>query len=1224
MVKTVYVKKKNNFKDKILRDELNQLLNLKIENLVTYNRYEVEGLTEELFDKSVKYVFSEVNLDEVFYKLPKYPLMFAIELLDGQFDQRADSAAKCINLLSEGKSIKLKSATVYALEGSLKENELEKIKKYLINPVESHEASLIEREHIETVEKKISEIEIINDFISFDLDKLIALRESYGLAMDIDDLKLFQSYFIKENRDPSVVELKVVDTYWSDHCRHTTFNTIFNEVLIEDEQIRKTYEDYLTTKQKLNSKKPNCLMDVATIASKALVKEGYNKAVEVSEEINACSINIKVDENNKDEDYLLLFKNETHNHPTEIEPFGGAATCIGGAIRDPLSSRAYVYQAMRISGCSDPRESFNQTMKNKLPQRTIAKVAAKGNSSYGNQIGLATSLVKEFYHSGYKAKHLELGAVIAAAKREDVVRETPLLGDVVILLGGRTGRDGIGGATGSSKAHDKKSLQSCGAEVQKGNAIEERKLQRFFKNGEITKLIKRCNDFGAGGVCVAIGELAPALNINLDKVPLKYENLSVDEIAISESQERMAIVVREKDCEFIINEANKENIEATVVANITDNGKLTMTYNDEIAVSIDRSFLDTNGSEKYTDVLIKKNDDFDTCSIPDNIEAYLNDMYQKLDYCSQKGLSNIFDSTIGAASVLMPYGGKYQNSKEQIMCAKIPVSTNTSTVSLMSYGFDPNLVDSNPYKGSYLSILSSVSKLVASGAPLNSIYLSLQEYFPSVKNDSERWGNVLSALLGAYKAQMDLKLGAIGGKDSMSGTYEDLDVPKTLVSFAVGTTKVEHVKPSLFMKNNSTIIALPIIDDVKLYFEQIGKLVDNDLVISSYSIERGGILEALTQMSFGNRIGIDILNDVDLFKYKIGSIVLEVSDINKFNSTLDNTSINFDIIGNTICDYYLNYKDEKIDLLTLQNVSENVLEKVYPTKVEESDIEISNVDYECKNVLYAKNKIAKPKVIIPVFVGTNCEYDSAKAFRDVGAEVEEVIINTFNKYTLDESIKDFSKKLANSQILYFPGGFSSADEPEGSAKFISSFIQAPRVTAAINDLYKEREGLILGICNGFQALIKSGLLPYSEISKIDSTSPTLTYNTINQHQSSLINVRISSNKSPWLMHYNVGDNLLIPISHGEGRFTCNKEHLDRLIQNGQIAAQYCDFDNKPSMDTFYNPNGSVFAIEAITNEDGRILGRMGHLERCREDLYKNIKEYKANNLMFKGAITYFK
>ncbi|MGD1821249.1 MAG: phosphoribosylformylglycinamidine synthase [Pleomorphochaeta sp.] len=1225
MVKTVYVKKKNNFKDTILLNEINQLLSLNIQDLVTYNRYEVDGLSDDIFEKSVKYVFSEVQLDEVYFELPKSKIMFAIEYLDGQFDQRADSAKKCISLLVENVKPKVKNATVYCIEGDLNKKDINKIKNYLINPVESKEANLEEREEIEAISKEEIEVKILDDFITLDKLKLEKLLKDYNLAMDIDDLILFQSYFISENRNPSIVELKVVDTYWSDHCRHTTFNTIFNNVEIESDEINEVYLDYKKNKQLLNSNKNDCLMDIATIASKILKKSGYNKDVEVSEEINACSINIKVDVDEKEEDYLLLFKNETHNHPTEIEPFGGAATCIGGAIRDPLSSRAYVYQAMRLSGSADPREAFKNTLPNKLPQRTIARVSAKGNSSYGNQIGLATPLVKEFYHDGYKAKHMELGAVIASAKKENVVREVPQKGDIVILLGGRTGRDGIGGATGSSKAHDKKSLDTCGAEVQKGNATEERKLQRFFRNGDITKKIKRCNDFGAGGVCVAIGELSAGLKIELDKVPLKYENLNIEEIAISESQERMAIVVRKEDSDYIINEAIKENIEATIVAIITDDNRLTMTYENNTVVSISREFLDTNGSEKYTDVKINKQSLNYSQKMETTLDEYLKVMFSDINYCSGKGLSNIFDSTIGATNVLMPYGGIYQKSKEQVICSKIPVDGDTKTVSLMSYGFDPYLVDQSPFYGSYLSILSSVSKLIASGANINSIYLSLQEYFPSVKNNKERWGNVTSALLGAYKAQMDLKVAAIGGKDSMSGTFENIDVPKTLVSFAVGTTKIENVKPSLFTKSKSKIILLPITDNKREYFKKIEKVISLNNILSSYSLTKGGLVSAIVNMSFGNRIGLNINDNIDLFDFEIGSILIEVDDCKGINDILEELSLDYKLVGTTIKDYQINYRFEKIDLINIEQISDNTLEKVYPTKVADKIIDIPNVDsFKKKNIVISNSKFSKPRVLLPVFVGTNCEYDSRKAFEEVGAEVSEVIINTYNQETLNNSINEFSKKLNNSQILFFPGGFSFADEPEGSAKFISSFIQSPKVKESINTMYKNRDGLILGICNGFQALVKSGLLPYSNISDINSDSPTLTYNKINQHQSSLVKVRISSINSPWLMHYEVGQTLLVPISHGEGRFVCNDYHAKKLIEKGQIVSQYVDNDNKPTMDINYNPNGSCLAIESIVSEDGRILGRMGHLERSKIGLYKNVKDYKSDNLMFKGAISYYK
>ncbi len=1225
MVRTVYVKKRDNFKDLILKSELNQLLNLNIDNLITYYRYEVDGLDDEIFKKSVKFVFSEVQLDEVIYTLDFSNLMFAVEFLDGQFDQRADSAEKCISLLAEDTIAKVKTATIYSFEGNLSKADLDKIKTYIINPVDSKEASLISREEIQDIEKDKITVDYLEGFNKLTREGLNKFIIKHSLAMDIEDLELFQEYFIKQNRTPSIVELKVVDTYWSDHCRHTTFNTIFNQVEIEDEKIKEVYEDYKNKKIELNSKKDDCLMDIATIPSKILKNQGYNKDVEESEEINACSINIKVDVNNKEEDYLLLFKNETHNHPTEIEPYGGAATCIGGAIRDPLSSRAYVYQAMRLSGCSDPREAIEDTMANKLPQRTIAKISAKGNSSYGNQIGLATGLVKEFYHKGYKAKHMELGAVIAAAKRENVVREVPKKGDVIILLGGKTGRDGIGGATGSSKAHDKTSLDTLGAQVQKGNAIEERKIQRFFRNSDITKKIVRCNDFGAGGVCVAIGELADGLEIHLDKVPLKYENLKIEEIAISESQERMAIVVKKEFADYIISEAKKENIEATVVANITDDDKLTMLYENKVVVSIDRSFLDTNGSKKYTDIKINKQTLDYIKKTDKSLEDYILEMFSDINHCSQKGLSDIFDSTIGATNVLMPYGGKYQKSKEQVMCSRIPVEGSSDTVSLMSYGFDPYLVDESPFEGSYLSVLSSISKLIAKGANLDSIYLSLQEYFPSVKNDKERWGAVTSALLGAYKAQMDLKIAAIGGKDSMSGTFENLDVPKTLVSFGVGVSKIEKIKPSLFMRENSKIIYLKMEENKREYFSKVESLLNNENILSSYSIEKNGIIDALVNMSFGNHIGIEINDYLDLFDYEIGSILIEVSENININDSLEELGLTYRLVGNTKLEYRLNYKFEDIDLLNIEQISDCVLDDVYSTKNKNEKVINKDIDfYNDKNIVFSTSKIAKPKVLIPVFSGTNCEYDSRFAFEEVGAKVEEVIINAYNQESLFESINQFSKSLDTSQILFFPGGFSFADEPEGSAKFISSFIQSPKIAESINKLYKEREGLILGICNGFQALVKSGLLPFSEISKVNNESPTLTYNETNQHQSSLVKVRISSKNSPWLMHYEVGQTFYVPISHGEGKFVCDQIHLNNMINNGQIVSQYVDFDNNPSMNLNFNPNGSVFAIESIINQDGRILGRMGHLERSKKGLYQNIKEFEADNLMFKGAISYYK
>jgi phosphoribosylformylglycinamidine synthase len=1226
MVYRVFVSKKSSSKDDLVKDELNSLLQCNIEGLKRYYGYSVEGIDEYLFNESINRVFCEPNVDDYAFELQSSDEVISVELLDGQFDQRSDSAASCIALLGMIDKPTVKSSTVYAIDGKISAQQLDAIKDYLINSVEATEASLEKRDSLKLQIVEPKKVEILKNFAEQSKSDLYNVLEKYSLAMDIDDICLFQSYFSDEKRDPTITELKVVDTYWSDHCRHTTFNTELKNIEILDEDIKETFKNYLDVRANLNIKKPITLMNLATIAVKDLKSKGYLATIEESEEINACSIKIKVNKDTGVEDYLLLFKNETHNHPTEIEPFGGAATCIGGAIRDPLSSRAYVYQAMRLSGCSDPRESFEDTMANKMPQRKLAITSSEGNSSYGNQIGLATSLVDEFYHPGYKAKHMELGAVIGAAPIENVVREEPLEGDVIILLGGRTGRDGIGGATGSSKSHDKTSLASCGAEVQKGNAPEERKLQRLFLKNKVTTKIKRCNDFGAGGVCVAIGELSPSLTIELDKVPLKYLGLNPTEIAISESQERMAVVVRVEDVSFMIEEARIENIEATVVATITDCGTLKMTYKGDAVVSLSRAFLDTNGAKKENDVRVNKENELNEVMQFESLEDTLNDMYSSLDFCSRKGLASRFDSTIGASSVLMPFGGKYQTSSEQSMVAKIPIQRGeTSTVSIMSYGFDPKLLEGSPFKGSYHSVLSSVSKIMATGANYDDVYLSLQEYFPSLKDDKEKWGVPFAALLGAFKAQEELKVGAIGGKDSMSGTFEDICVPNTLVSFAVSTGDVDSIIPSLFMKYNSPLFVAPIGEDNQRdYFKKIEKLTHSNTILSSYSLTRGKMAEAIVSMAMGNRIGAIIDQNIDLFEPNIGSIMFEVDDVEKFTQLADEMELIIVEIGETTKDYNLCYGEEMIDLKSIEDLSFNTLESVYPLNCKELKGDCETLSYNEKNVYVAKNKIAKPKVLIPVFPGTNCEIDSIRAVERVGFESEYVIINTLDAKGLVDSANRFSDKLDESQLLFIPGGFSAGDQPEGSAKFIASFLRSPRIRENLTRLIDDREGLVLGICNGFQALIKSGLLPYGKIRDLDDECPTLTYNFINRHQSSLVRTRISSTLSPWLGLYEVGETMSVPISHGEGRFVCDDKWYGELKRNNQISLQYVDQNDKASNSIEYNPNGSTGAIESICSLDGRILGKMGHSERCQKDLYQNYPLYESDDRLFKGAFNYFK
>ncbi len=1226
MVYRVFVSKKSSSKDDLLKNELNNLLQCSCEKLKTYYSYSVENIDESLFNQSVKKVFCEPNVDEYSFEIPSADRVLSIELLDGQFDQRSDSASSCIALLGMIDKPPVKSATVYAFSGDISDEKFEEIKDYLINSVEATEASLVLKDSLSLKTIEAKKVETLSGFSSFNEDALKDVLSKYSLAMDIDDLKLFQSYFIDEKRDPTITELKVVDTYWSDHCRHTTFNTELKNIEILDEDIKDAFEQYLEIRKNLNITKPITLMNLATICVKDLKSKGYLATIEESDEINACSIKIKVEKDSGVEDYLLLFKNETHNHPTEIEPFGGAATCIGGAIRDPLSSRAYVYQAMRLSGCSNPLESYSNTLEHKMPQRKLAVTAAEGNSSYGNQIGLATSLVDEFYHEGYKAKHLELGAVIGAAPIENVVREEPLSGDKVILLGGRTGRDGIGGATGSSKSHDKTSLSTCGAEVQKGNAPEERKLQRLFLKKEVTTKIKRCNDFGAGGVCVAIGELSPSLTIELDKVPLKYLGLDATEIAISESQERMAVVVREEDVDYMINCAREENLEATVVATITDVNTLEMSYKGDTVVSLSRTFLDTNGAKKENDVVVNRESELNEIELKDTLEETLRDMYSSLDFCSRKGLASRFDSTIGASSVLMPFGGKYQTSSEQVMVAKIPLQKGeTSTVSFMSYGFDPKLLENSPFKGSYLSVLSSVSKIMASGATLDNVYLSLQEYFPSLKNDSEKWGAPFAALLGAFKAQEELKVAAIGGKDSMSGTFENLSVPNTLVSFAVSTGAVNNVIPSVFMKYNSPLVLVNIPkENQREYFKKIEVITHSNTVLSSYSLTRGKLAQALVSMGMGNKIGSLIDPSVDLFDVAIGSILFEIDDMEQFEILADTLELDILNVGETTKKYQLYYGEEEISLQDIEDLSFNVLEKVYPLNTNDMEIECETISYRAKNIAVAKSKIAKPKVLIPSFPGTNCEIDSMRAFERVGLESETVIINTMDARGLSESAKRFSDKLRESQILFLPGGFSAGDQPEGSAKFIASFLSSPIIRENLTNLIDDRKGLVLGICNGFQALIKSGLLPYGYVRDLDDDSPTLTFNNINRHQSSIVRTRVSSNLSPWLSQFEVGESLSVPISHGEGRFFANEKVLASLKANGQIAQQYVDLDDRASSSILYNPNGSTEAIESICSKDGRILGKMGHSERCQSDLYQNYPLYESDDRLFKGALEYFK
>ena len=1229
MVYRIYVEKKTGLENeaKALQKEINSLLQIKsLENLRIFNRYDVENIEEELFDRSINTVFSEPQLDNTYNELPKdNAFYFAVEFLPGQFDQRADSAAQCIQLLSQKDRPTVRTAKVYMLYGNLSEEDIEAIKKYVINPVECRIASMEKPDTLDIPYDIPEVVKTIDGFISFSESELSDMISEMGLAMDLDDIKFCQQYFIRENRNPTITEIKMIDTYWSDHCRHTTFSTTIDNVEFEDDIHKKAYERYIETRHSLNRTKPVNLMDIATIAVKSLRKQGMLDRLDESEEINACTVKITVNAEGEKEDWLLLFKNETHNHPTEIEPFGGAATCIGGAIRDPLSGRAYVYQAMRVTGAGNPLTSVKDTIKGKLPQRKIVTTAAAGYSSYGNQIGLATGIVDEIYHEGYIAKRMEIGAVVGAAPQNNVRREVPQDSDVVILLGGRTGRDGCGGATGSSKSHSLDSLEECGAEVQKGNAPEERKLQRLFRNPEATRLIKRCNDFGAGGVSVAIGELADGLEIDLNKVPKKYEGLDGTELAISESQERMAVVVADCDKEKFKELAKSENLEATVVAVVKKNPVLTMTWNDKKIVEIKREFLNSNGAEKHINITISKPDAFDKTVIGSFEEKYTA-LAGDLNVCSKRGLSERFDSTIGANTVVMPFGGKYQMTPAQVMAAKIPMlEKETTTCSVMSWGYNPFITSKSPYHGAYLAVVESVSKLVASGAPLDDCYLTFQEYFEKPGTQGKRWGKPLAALLGAFEAQMDMGFGAIGGKDSMSGTFENIDVPPTLVSFAITIGDTNKIISPEFKKSGSKVLFvkpeynknnLPDAKSLKENYRKINNLINDGKVYSAYTCTYGGIAEAVLKMSMGNKIGFKYNDDIcedALFAYSYGAFVLEVSDDVDYGTGL----------GETTAEYEISYKENKVSLETLQEIYENKLEPIFACNIDMPQEKIPAYSYEASERKAPKIGIRKPKALIPVFPGTNCEYDTAKRLLRAGADPEIMVINNLSSKDVSESVERFAKAIDDSQIIFVPGGFSGGDEPDGSGKFITAFFRNPKISDAVNNMLKNRDGLMAGICNGFQALIKLGLVPYGEIIDTDENCPTLTYNVIGRHQSRLVRTRIASNKSPWLSNTKVGDIYTVPISHGEGRFICDEKLLNKLVENGQIATQYVDLNGNPTYDVHYNPNGSFMAVEGITSADGRIIGKMGHSERIGDNLYKNVDGYFDMG-MFEAAVNYFK
>lgn len=1228
MVYRIFVEKKDGFNNeaKSLYSDITEFLGIKrLNKLRIFNRYDAENISEKIFDYAIKTVFSEPQLDNVYKELNiNKAFIFATEYLPGQFDQRAESASQCIQIISQGKKPLIKTAKVYALYGNLTKKDIEEIKKYIINPVEMREANFLKPGTLKEKYKIPKTVKMLKGFINLKDKELFDFIKSYDLAMDFDDLKFCREYFLSEKRNPTITEIKVIDTYWSDHCRHTTFLTIIDNVEFEDELLQKTYKEYLTIRKELKDNKPICLMDLATVLIKYFKKNGKLKKLDESEEINACSVKINIEVDGKIENWILLFKNETHNHPTEIEPFGGAATCIGGAIRDPLSGRGYVYGAMRITGAANPTVSISKTLKGKLPQRKIVTTAAEGYSSYGNQIGLATGIVDEIYHKGYLAKHMEIGAVIAAVPKKNIKRKKPIAGDIVILIGGSTGRDGCGGATGSSKSHTEESIEICGAEVQKGNAPEERKLQRLFRNSKVSKLIKKCNDFGAGGVSVAIGEIAYGIDINLNAILKKYEGLDGTELAISESQERMAVVIDKKDIEKFLSFAKEENLQAVKVATIKKESKLTMFWNGKKIVDISREFLNSNGAKKHINAKIKSFKNFDKKIPKDFVKGYKS-LLSDINVCSKRGLSERFDSTIGAGTVLMPLGGKFQLTPIQAMVQKISVEKKeTNNCSLMSYGFNPFIMEKSPYHGAYFSVIESVCKLIATGSNFKEIYLTFQEYFEKLGKDKNCWGKPLAALLGAFKAQKELGICAIGGKDSMSGSFENINVPPTLVSFAISTAKTKNIISPEFKKSKNKVYlikpkydknGLPETKSLLSIFYKINNLMRNKKILSCYTLTYGGIAEAVYKMCIGNGFGFEYNSKIslkDLFKYNYGGFIIESEE-----------NIDEIYLGKIISEKYILYKKEKIDLKKLSLIYENKLEKIYSCNIKIDKKPIKNFSYETKNRIVSKIKIAKPKVIIPVFPGTNCEYESAKAFEYAEAKTKIIVINNLSSDNIKKSVDNFSKELKTSQIIFIPGGFSGGDEPDGSGKFITAFFRNHIIKEETTKLLDKRGGLILGICNGFQALIKLGLVPFGKIIETDENCPTLTFNEISRHQSKIVRTRIASNKSPWLSYMNVGDIVSVPISHGEGRFIASEDLIKKLSENGQIATQYVDFEGDASNDIRFNPNGSIYAIEGITSPDGRVFGKMGHSERIGKGLYKNVLgNYDIK--MFKSAVEYFK
>ena len=1250
-VRRVYVEKKPDFavQAKDLKHEIHSYLGIsEVTGVRVLIRYDVEHISDEVFEKACKTVFSEPPVDTLYresFKTDPEDRVFSVEFLPGQFDQRADSAVQCVKFLKEDEEPIIKSATTYVIEGSITDEQFEAIKNHCINPVDSRETGMEKPETLETHFDEPEDVKIFEGFQEMPEEKLKKLYDSLNLAMTFKDFLHIQKYYKnEEKRDPSVTEIRVLDTYWSDHCRHTTFSTELKHVTFGDGDYRKpmeaTYEEYLQDHKEIfkgRTDKFVCLMDLALMAMRKLKKEGKLEDQEESDEINACSIVVPVEIDGKTEEWLVNFKNETHNHPTEIEPFGGAATCLGGAIRDPLSGRTYVYQAMRVTGAADPTVSVKETLKGKLPQKKIVRSAAHGYSSYGNQIGLATGYVKEIYHPDYVAKRMEIGAVMGAAPRNAVKRENSDPGDIIILLGGRTGRDGIGGATGSSKVHTEASIEVCGAEVQKGNAPTERKIQRMFRRPEVSSLIKKCNDFGAGGVSVAIGELAPGLRVNLDKVPKKYAGLDGTEIAISESQERMAVVVDPKDVEEFLGYAREENLEAVEVAVVTESPRLVLIWRGKEIVNISRAFLDTNGAHQETDVYVeipsKKDSFFKREEVADVKEKWLETL-KDLNCCSQKGLVEMFDSSIGAGSVLMPYGGKYQLTETQAMVAKLPVlKGKTDTVTMMSYGFDPYLSSWSPYHGAVYAVLESVSRIVAGGGDYSKIRFTFQEYFRRMTEDPKRWSQPFAALLGAYSAQLGFGLPSIGGKDSMSGSFNEIDVPPTLVSFAVDVASDKNIVTPELKKAGNKLVLVKIqkdeydLPDYAQVMDQYGKFHEDikaGRIVSSYALDAKGLAAAVSKMAFGNGLGVKIEHSVDkrdLFEEGLGCIVAEVPA-----EKVGELAVTYTLVGEVLAEPVLCYSDMKLTLADAETAWKSTLEKVFKTVSGEGTKgeEYPDTCYQAEKVYVCKNKIAKPRVFIPVFPGTNCEYDSTKAFERAGADVDVKVFKNLTAEDIRDSVDIFEKSIDQAQIIMFPGGFSAGDEPDGSAKFFATAFQNAKIKEAVMRLLNERDGLALGVCNGFQALIKLGLVPYGEIRGQKEDSPTLTFNTIGRHISKMVYTKVVSNKSPWLALAELGKTYAIPASHGEGRFVADEEWLKKLFANGQVATRYVDADGKLCVENEeWNVNGSYAAIEGITSPDGRVFGKMGHAERRGDSVAINI--YGDQDMkIFESGVAYFK